>query len=94
LNTDFFKTKNRREFLKDGLRTVLFGGFIFTSVLLGSKKNRDKDSTSSCPVNLPCDNCSKLKNCEKPKAMHLKQEQGALKHESPSMKKGTTNAKQ
>lgn len=93
MKNDFFKIKTRREFLKDGLRTVLFGGFIFTSVLLGSKKYKDKDSTSTCPVNLPCNNCSKLKICEKPKAMHLKQEQGALKHESPSMQKGTTNAK-
>jgi len=93
MSHNYLKTKTRREFLKDGLRTVLFGGFIFTSVVLGSKKYRDKDSASTCPVNLPCNNCSKLKNCEKPKAMHLKQEQNALKHELPSMQKGTTNAK-
>jgi hypothetical protein len=85
--------KTRREFLKDGLRTVIFGGFIFTSTFLGLRKFMDKDSTSTCPVNLPCDNCSKLKNCQEPKAIHLKQKQGELTPESLSIQKGITNAK-
>ena len=34
---EFEKAKNRREFLRDGLRTVLFGGLAFTGLFLGSR---------------------------------------------------------
>ena len=90
---DFPKTKTRREFLKDGLRTVLFGGFIFTSAFLGLRKYTDKGSTSICPINLPCNNCSMLKNCQKPKAIHLKQKHSELEPESLTVQKGRANAK-
>jgi hypothetical protein len=73
--TNFVKTKTRRQFLKDGFRTVLFGGYIFISAFLGLRKGTNKDSPSLCPVDLPCNDCSKLKNCQEPKAIHLKQRQ-------------------
>ena len=79
---DLIMKETRREFLKGGLRAVLFSSFIFTSAFLGLRKYTNKDCISLCTINLPCNSCSKLKNCEEPKAIHSKQEQGSLKPES------------
>lgn len=75
---EFQKTTTRRDFLKDGLRAVLFGGIIFTSTFLGLRKYRDKNSSATCPVRLPCDSCWKLKYCEEPKAKDFQRKYSKL----------------
>jgi len=51
---DFKSIRNRREFLKDGLRTVLFGGLAFTGLFLGWRGYSRSGKESSCLVRLPC----------------------------------------
>ncbi len=70
---DLQKMESRREFLKDGIRTVLFGGFVFASGMLGWRKISNADQTSSL-VNLPCGDCSILPVCFLPKATDFKRE--------------------
>jgi hypothetical protein len=64
---------SRREFLKNGARTILFGGFVFMSVLLGKRKFSGSDQTS-CQIELPCRNCSRIPGCENPKAVEFRSE--------------------
>ena len=76
---DLLKTKNRREFLKDGLRTALFGGLAFTGLFLGWRGQSRSERESSCLVNLPCRGCSKLPDCQEPRAANARQKP----HDSP-----------
>ncbi len=75
---DLHKAGSRREFLKGGIRTVLLGGFVFGSGMLGWRKISNSGQTSSL-VNLPCRDCSILPVCFLPKAIDFKRE----KHRSP-----------
>ena len=70
---DFQKTKNRREFLRDGLRAVLFGGLAFTGLFLGWKGHSLSGIEPSCLVRLPCQDCSKLPDCQVPRAADARQ---------------------
>jgi hypothetical protein len=70
---DFKSIRNRREFLKDGLRTVLFGGLAFTGLFLGWKGHSSSGKESSCLVRLPCRGCSKLPDCQAPRAIDARQ---------------------
>jgi hypothetical protein len=71
---DFKITKSRREFLRDGLRTVLFGGLAFTGLfLLGWRGHSNSGKESSCLVRLPCRGCSKLPDCQVPRAIDARQ---------------------
>ena len=73
MKQDFQITKNRREFLRDGLRTVLFGGLVFTGLFLGWKGYSRQGKESSCLVLLPCRDCSKLPGCQEPRAIDTRQ---------------------
>ena len=63
---------NRREFLKSSLRNGFLGGIGFFSGLLVWKKNQAPDNDSSCTFKLPCQDCTKLSNCEDSKAIKIK----------------------
>lgn len=80
------ETESRRVFLKNGFRTVLCGGFVFVSVLLGKRKYSKPEQISSCPDNTPCKGCSKLQGCDKPKAIPLKQKQSHSIDRSSALK--------
>ncbi|NOR54321.1 MAG: hypothetical protein GQ536_09570 [Candidatus Aminicenantes bacterium] len=84
---DLQKTGSRREFLKDGIRTVLVGGFVFGSGMLGWRKISNAGQTSSL-VNLPCRDCSILPVCFLPKAIDFKREKRRSPQNSFLMKKG------
>ncbi len=84
---DLYKTGSRREFLKGGIRTVLVGGFVFVSGMLGWRKISNPGQTSS-PVNLPCRDCSILPVCFLPKAIDFKREKRRSPQNSFLMKKG------
>ena len=77
---DFQKTKNRREFLRDGLRAVLFGGLAFTGLFLGWKGHSLSGIEPSCLVRLPCQGCSKLPDCQVPRAVDIRQNPPDSRH--------------
>lgn len=70
------KTKTRREFLKDGMRAALLGGFAFTGIFLGWKGMKNAGKDPGCPVDLPCQSCRKLRDCREPKARAVKLDRG------------------
>jgi len=48
------ETKKRREFLKDGLRVLMLGGFAAVGLSLGRKRRSLPRDGSSCLIDLPC----------------------------------------
>ena len=54
------KTKSRRQFIEDGLRTIMLGGLAFVGLSLGWRGISHSGEESSCAVDLPCRICSKL----------------------------------
>ena len=65
---DHKKVKSRRDFLKDGTRAVLLGGFVFSGLFLGWRGRANSGKDVSCPIDLPCRNCSKISRCQEPLA--------------------------
>ncbi len=84
---DFQNTKNRREFLRDGLRTVLFGSLAFIGLFLGWRGYSRSGLESSCLVDLPCRGCSKLPDCQEPRAIDARQKPDDSRLHSLKMKK-------
>ena len=84
---DFRKTKNRREFLRDGLRAVLFGGLAFTGLFLGWKGHSLSGTESSCLVRLSCRGCSKLPDCQVPRAIDTRRKPLDSRLQSLKMKR-------
>lgn len=84
---DFKKTKNRREFLRDGLRAALFGGLAFTGLFLGWKGHSLSGMESSCLLRLPCRGCSKLPACQVPRAIDTRQNPPDSRLQSLKMKR-------
>jgi len=66
------KSKTRREFLKDGLRAGAAGSIVFMGLFLGWRGKTAGSQNSKCAVNLPCRDCTKLKNCTEPSAVKQK----------------------
>ncbi|MFC1557955.1 hypothetical protein ACFL40_01230 [candidate division KSB1 bacterium] len=71
INTE--KSESRREFLKSGLRTLIFSGIISICGFLGWRRIRSAEDEYSCTINLPCKDCSKYADCTDPNAVKLKQ---------------------
>jgi len=67
------ETKKRREFLKDGLRVLMLGGFAAVGLSLGRKRRSLPRDGSSCLIDLPCRSCSELPLCPLPRAVGTKQ---------------------
>jgi len=67
-------TKSRREFMKDGLRTVVLSGLAFAGLSLGRRGASSSGKETSCTIDLPCRICSKLPGCQQLKAIDTKQE--------------------
>ncbi len=86
------KTKSRRDFLKDGMRTILFGGFVFVTGFFGWRKISNTGQTSNL-VNLPCGDCSILPVCFLPKAIDFKKTKRNSAQYSSPMKKGVKSGK-
>jgi len=68
------KIKNRREFIKDGLRTVVLSGLAFAGLSLGWRRASISRKETFCVIDLPCRICSKLPGCQQAKAIDVKQE--------------------
>ncbi len=83
---DFQKTKNRREFLRDGLRAASLGGLAFIGLFLGWKGYSLSEMESSCLVRLPCRDCSKLPDCQVPRAIDTRQNPPDSRLQSLKMK--------
>jgi hypothetical protein len=67
------KKKNRREFIKDGLRTFVLSGLAFVGLSVGWKKASSSKNEMSCAMDLPCRICSRLPGCRKPEAKETRQ---------------------
>lgn len=85
---DAQKTKTRRDFLKDGFRTVLLSGIGFMGLFLGWKGFSNSGKESSCLVDLPCRRCSRLSGCQYPRALDMKQKERDSRHRSSRMNSG------
>lgn len=81
------ETMNRRAFLKDGLRSVLCGGLVVLGVVFGWRKYSKQGQGSSCLASSPCSSCSKLSDCDEPRAIDLKRKQTLSGPRSLPMKK-------
>ncbi|MCP4724999.1 MAG: hypothetical protein GY863_08190 [bacterium] len=68
------KNENRREFLKNGIRTLVLGGIITVSGILGWRKTKSPENENICTIELPCRSCSVFDNCIDQKAVELKQD--------------------
>jgi hypothetical protein len=72
MKTNHYKSKNRREFIKDCLRIGIGGGLIITGAILGLRKNTRGESDSFCQLSVPCKGCSKYTGCSLPRAQNAK----------------------
>jgi len=52
----------RREFLKNSLRTVLFGGLVLTGFHL-AMRSESEEGGSACPASEACGRCTRLQKC-------------------------------
>jgi hypothetical protein len=86
-------TKSRREFLRDGLRTVLFSGLAFTGLFLGWRGYSRSGRESSCLVRLPCRGCSKLPDCQVPRAIDTRQKAPDSRLQSSKMERGVRDGR-
>ena len=79
---DHTKVKSRRDFLKDGMRAILLGGFVFSGLFLGWRGRANSGTDVSCHVNLSCRNCSKISRCQESSARQERKnmlDRGSLK---------------
>ncbi len=67
--------KSRREFIRDGLRAVVFSGIVTLSGVFIGKTYSNNHNSSACKVDIPCRDCSKLDCCEDPEAVNLRRTQ-------------------
>ncbi|MEE8604924.1 MAG: hypothetical protein V3S65_06090 [Candidatus Aminicenantaceae bacterium] len=82
------KIKSRREFMKDGLRTVVLSGLAFAGLSLGWRRASSSGKDSSCIVDLPCRICSQLPGCRKPEAITTKQKSKDSRSQFSPQKRG------
>jgi hypothetical protein len=79
---DHNKVKSRRDFIKDGIRASLLGGLVFSGLFLGWRGRVNSGTDTSCSIDLPCRNCSKISRCQESRA----REERNKMSESRSMK--------
>jgi hypothetical protein len=63
----------RRGFLKDGLRALLFGGFVLTGVHLATRPRTAGDGGSACSGSGACESCGRLQSCGYPGAVRTRE---------------------
>jgi hypothetical protein len=80
------KMKNRREFIKDGMRTVALGGLAFVGLSVGLRNASRSGHETSCTTDLPCRICSQLPGCRMPEALDTKQ-MSRNSQQKPSLQK-------
>jgi hypothetical protein len=85
---DAMKTKTRRDFLRDGMRTILLSGLGFMGLFFGWKGFSTSGNESSCFVDLPCQGCSRFSGCQYPRALDVKQKERDSLHQSSRMNSG------
>ena len=66
---DQTKVKSRRDFIKDGMRAALLGGIVFSGLFLGWRGRANSGTDTSCSIDLPCRNCSKISRCQESLAL-------------------------
>ena len=92
MKQDLCKTGSRREFLKDGIRMVVFGGFVFVGGMFAWRSISNK-SQSSGLVDKPCGDCFILPVCVLPEALDFKREKRQSPQNSYPKKKGAGHDK-
>ncbi len=83
------KVKTRREFIKDGLRTVVLSGLAFVGLSVGGRKASSFGIETSCAIDLPCRICSRLPGCRKPEAEEARKISRDSRQQLSSQKRGT-----
>ena len=73
---------DRREFIKDGLRTVILGGFVLFGLFLGLRKPSRTEKSSAMIPQSPCRECRKIKSCSQSNAVRYRK--GEEQSDSPS----------
>ncbi len=76
------EVKSRRDFIKDGMRAVLLGGFVFSGLFLGWRGRANSGTDVSCFIDLPCRSCSIKRRCPESLAFQERKK----KSESRSLK--------
>jgi hypothetical protein len=56
---------DRRSFLRDGLRALVFGSLALTGIVLGGRRPAQNNS---CHVDLACRDCARLAGCGESRA--------------------------
>ena len=92
MKQDLNKTGSRREFLKDGIRTVVLGGFVFVGGMFAWRSISNKGQTSSL-VDEPCGDCFILPVCVLPEAIDFKRKKRRSPQNSFPRKKGADHDK-
>jgi len=80
--------KNRRQFLKDGLRSVVFGGITFTGLFLWWRGHSRPEGELSFLPNIPCNDCLILNVCPDPRAISAREQQGEPVTGNPGTESG------
>ena len=75
MNRQKQKKKDRRDFLKSGLRIGVLGLFGFTGFVF---IRRDSSNSWPCQIKLPCDGCRILRKCDEPAAINFKKKKNNL----------------
>jgi hypothetical protein len=68
MNSQTVPPRDRREFLRTGLRAAALAGLAFAGVFLGWKSSSRPDDDFTCRGARPCGECPELTRCPEPAA--------------------------
>jgi hypothetical protein len=64
MKQDYTRTEERREFLRDGVRYSILGGFAWFGLVYGLRRPLSPNGLSGLSES-PCRDCSRLRGCRK-----------------------------
>lgn len=79
MNPEMDQLRNRREFLRTGLRAAALAGLAFAGVFLGWKSLSRPGDDPSCTGARPCGECPKLARCTTPEAVEARRPEKGMR---------------
>jgi hypothetical protein len=73
MNNKPMKTKTRREFIREGIRIALVGGFASLGISLGRRALSEPGESGPCPIDAACRGCSALTACRDSRAVQVRE---------------------